>query len=68
MLIEFVIILSNGFKKDKRKVLINLVEEITKAMDSDYDGCYSGNYGRIDAYGTYESKRSVCQGYAELTQ
>lgn len=72
-------------KEDERKVLINLAEEITKGIDSDYDkllainnwiskniyynydGNYSGSYGRTDAYGTYESRRSVCQGYAELT-
>lgn len=32
-----------------------------------YDAFYSKDYGRTDAYGTYENKRSVCQGYAELT-
>ncbi len=75
----------NHIKEDERKVLINLAEEITRGIDSDYDkllainnwisnniyydydGYYSQNYGRTDAYGTYESRRSVCQGYAELT-
>jgi hypothetical protein len=33
----------------------------------DMDSFRSGQYGRVDAYGTYQSKRSVCQGYAELT-
>ncbi len=33
----------------------------------DYDAFFSGNYGRTDAIGTLQTKRSVCQGYSELT-
>ncbi len=32
-----------------------------------WDAYLSGSYGRTDAIGTLESRRSVCQGYAELT-
>ena len=75
----------NHIKEEERKVLINLAEEITKGINSDYDkllainnwisnniyydydNYYNRSSGRTDAYGTYEDKKSVCQGYAELT-
>ncbi len=40
---------------------------VTNNIYYDYDSYYSGSYGRNDAISTLENKRSVCRGYAELT-
>lgn len=47
--------------------LLAIHDWMTNNIYYNRDGYYSGNYGKTDAYGTYDSKRSVCQGYAELT-
>lgn len=51
---------------DYEKVL-KINEWVAQNIYYNWDGYLSGDYGRTDAYGTLDSKRSVCQGYAELT-
>lgn len=51
---------------DYEKVL-KINEWVAQNIYYNWDGYLSGDYGKTDAYGTLDSKRSVCQGYAELT-
>lgn len=53
---------SNDYDK-----LIKINEWVAQNIYYDWDGYIAGNYGRTDAYGTLEARKSVCQGYAELT-
>lgn len=58
--------ITKGLDSDYDKLLA-IHNWVAKNIYYDYDALRSGNYGRTDAYGTYEDKKSVCQGYAELT-
>lgn len=60
-----------GVATDYEK-LLRIHDWITDHIYYNYDGYrsgnYSGNYGRTDAYGTLQSRMSVCHGYAVLTE
>lgn len=58
--------ITNGVSGDYNKVFA-ISEWVAENIYYNYDGFYSGNYGKTDAIGTLNNKRSVCQGYAELT-
>lgn len=53
-------------KSDYDKIL-KINEWVAQNIYYDWDGYLSGKRGRTDAYGTLEDRKSVCQGYAELT-
>lgn len=42
-------------------------EWVAQNIYYNWDGYLVGDHGKTDAYGTLESRKSVCQGYAELT-
>lgn len=58
--------ITKGLNSDYDK-LIAIHNWVTNNIYYNYDAYYSGDYGMTDAYGTYENRRSVCQGFAELT-
>lgn len=58
--------ITKGAKSDYKKAL-KINEWVAQNIYYNWDGLLSGKYGKTDAYGTLEGKRSVCQGYAELT-
>lgn len=47
--------------------LLRINDWVAQNIYYDWDAYLEKSYGRTDAYGTYKSKKSVCQGYAELT-
>ncbi len=53
---------SNDYEK-----LLKINNWVAENIYYNWDGYLSGDYGRTDAYGTFKSRKSVCQGYAELT-
>lgn len=53
---------SNDYDK-----LLKIHDWVADNIYYDDDALYSGHYGATDAYGTYKNKKSVCQGYAELS-
>lgn len=55
-----------GAKTDYEK-LLKIHDWVAQNIYYDYDAYRGIERGRTDAYGTYVTKRSVCQGYAELT-
>lgn len=58
--------ITKDVKSDYGKAL-KISEWVSQNIYYNWDGYLSGDYGKTDAYGTLSSKRSVCQGYAELT-
>jgi len=48
--------------------LLKINDWVAENIYYNWDGYLKGTYGETDAYGTLVSKKSVCQGYAELTQ
>ena len=65
-----IIELANKITKDAKsdyEKLLKINDWVAQNIYYNWDGYLSGDYGRTDAYGTLVSKRSVCQGYAELT-
>ena len=58
--------ITSGIANDYDKLLA-IHDWVVNNIYYNYDGFYDGNYGKTDAYGTYDTKKSVCQGYAELT-
>lgn len=55
-----------GAKSDYEKAL-KINEWVADNIYYNWDGYLSGNYGKTDAYGTLDTRKSVCQGYSELT-
>ncbi len=55
-----------GAKTDYEK-LLRIHDWVAQNIYYDYDAYSGKKSGRTDAYGTYVTRRSVCQGYAELT-
>ncbi len=55
-------------ERDDYKKVMKINDWISENIYYNLDGYYKGEYGRTDAIGTLDEKRSVCQGYAELTQ
>jgi transglutaminase-like putative cysteine protease len=53
-------------KSDYEKIL-KINDWVAQNIYYNWDDYTTGTYGRTDAYGTLESRKSVCQGYAELT-
>lgn len=47
---------------------LKINEWVAQNIYYNWDGYKTGKYGRTDAYGTLQGKKSVCQGYAELTR
>jgi transglutaminase-like putative cysteine protease len=58
--------ITKGAKSDYDK-LLEINDWVAQNIYYDWDGYITGTYGRTDAYGTLEARKSVCQGYAELT-
>jgi len=58
--------ITKGLENDYDKLLA-IHNWVADNIYYDYDAYARGIYGKADAYSTYESKKSVCQGYAELT-
>lgn len=66
-----IIDLANTITKDARSdydKLLKVNDWVAQNIYYNWDGYLKKSYGRTDAYGTLISKKSVCQGYAELTQ
>lgn len=66
-----IIDLANTITKDARSdydKLLKISDWVADNIYYNWDGYLSGVYGATDAYGTFQSKKSVCQGYAELTR
>lgn len=55
-----------GANSDYEK-LLKINEWVAQNIFYNWDGYVRGTYGRTDAYGTLMERKSVCQGYAELT-
>ncbi|MEG2893827.1 MAG: transglutaminase-like domain-containing protein [Clostridium sp.] len=53
---------------DNYEKLIKINEWVASNIYYNYDGYYSGNYGDNDAYSVLKNRKSVCQGYSELTE
>lgn len=56
-----------GASSDYEK-LLKISDWVADNIYYNWDGYRVGAYGRTDAYGTLKNKKSVCQGYATLTQ
>ena len=65
-LYELATSITKGITDDYEKIFA-ISNWVSDNIYYDWDAYRTGRYGRTDAYGTLESKRSVCQGYAELT-
>lgn len=68
---EAIIDLANTITKDATSdydKLLKVNDWVVQNIYYDWDSYLKGSYGRTDAYGTLVNKKSVCQGYAELTQ
>ncbi|WP_459195687.1 transglutaminase domain-containing protein [Wukongibacter baidiensis] len=52
---------------DDYEKLVKIHDWVADNIYYDWDAYLSGDYVRTDAYGTLKNKKSVCQGYAELT-
>ncbi|MDD2447654.1 MAG: stalk domain-containing protein [Tissierellia bacterium] len=62
--------LANEIIKDAKSnydKLIKINDWIAQNIYYNWDGYLAGEHGRTDPYGTLEARKSVCQGYAELT-
>ena len=55
-----------GLTDDYQKIL-SINNWVADNIYYDYDAFTTGKFGRTDAIGTLEAKRSVCAGYAALT-
>lgn len=63
--------LANKITKDATSdydKLLKVNDWVAQNIYYNWDGYKTGTYGRTDAYGTLKNKKSVCQGYAELTR
>ncbi len=58
--------IARGAKTDYEK-LLKINDWVAENIYYDWDSYLKGEYGRTDAIGTLKTKKSVCQGYAELT-
>lgn len=66
-----IIDLANTITKDATSdydKLLKVNNWVAQNIYYDWDSYLKGGHGRTDAYGTLANKKSVCQGYAELTQ
>lgn len=58
--------ITKGAKSDYEK-LRKINDWLAQNIYYDWDAYMSRTYGKTDAYGTLKARKSVCQGYAELT-